>query len=147
MKKFLVLIAALLVGFHARADNTVPVTLEQMPAPAQEFIKNHFAEKTLTFAVLEKGFLEKEYKILFTDGTTIEFDSKGNWKDIECKRGDTVPWEAVPVQIAQYITKTYPDAKVYEIDRDNRGYDVKLTNRMELEFNTDFTVIDMDYDD
>lgn len=147
MKKFLVLITALLVGFYAKADNKVPVTLEQMPSPAQEFIKKHFAEKTLTFALLEKGLLGKEYKILFTDGMTIEFDSKGNWKEIECKRGDTIPWEAVPAQIAQFITKTYPEAWIHGMDRDKRGYDVKLTNRIELKFNTDFAVIDMDYDD
>ena len=54
MKKILVLIAALVVGFQEKADNNIPVTLEQMPAPAQEFIKTHFAAKTMTFAVLEK---------------------------------------------------------------------------------------------
>ena len=101
MKKILVLIAALVVGFQAKADNNIPVTLEQMPAPAQEFIKTHFAAKTMTFAVLEKEFFGEEYNVLFTDGTTMEFDSKGNWKSVECKRGDVIPWAAVPAQIAQ----------------------------------------------
>ena len=147
MKKILVLIAALVVGFQAKADNNIPVTLEQMPAPAQEFIKTHFAAKTMTFAVLEKEFFGEEYNVLFTDGTTMAFDSKGNWKSVECKRGDVIPWAAVPAQIAQFVNQTYPNVQVYEIDRDNRGYDVKLTNRVELEFNANFQVVDMDYDD
>ena len=142
MKKILVLIAALFVGFQAKADNNIPVTLEQMPAPAQEFIKTHFAAKTMT-----KEFFGEEYNVLFTDGTTMEFDSKGNWKSVECKRGDVIPWAAVPAQIAQFVNQTYPNVQVYEIDRDNRGYDVKLTNRVELEFNANFQVVDMDYDD
>ncbi len=38
----------------------------------------------------------------------------------------------------------YPQAKVLEIDRDARGYDVKLDNRLELEYNNNFELVDID---
>ena len=99
MKKILVLIAALVVGFQAKADNNIPVTLEQMPAPAQEFIKTHFAAKTMTFCRSRKGiFRERSITCSSQTETTMEFDSKGNWKSVECKRGDVIPWAAVPAQ-------------------------------------------------
>ena len=35
-------------------------------------------------------------------------------------------------------------ATVIKLDRDRRGYDVKLNNGMELEFNKKFEIVDID---
>ena len=42
------------------------------------------------------------------------------------------------------LGKTFPGATVIKLDRDRRGYDLKLNNGMELEFNKKFEIVDID---
>lgn len=41
----------------AMADNDKPITFEQLPAAAQTFIKQHFADAKVAFVKMEKNFL------------------------------------------------------------------------------------------
>ena len=67
----------------------------------------------------------------------------GEWKEVECKYS-TVPTAIIPVQIASYVSQNYPDTQIVQIDRDKRDYEVKLTNRLELTFDLNFNLIDID---
>ena len=55
-----------------------------------------------------------------------------------------VPAALVPQPIMAFVKKTYPDAVVTKIERDRRGYDVDLSNGLDLEFNSKFQLIDVD---
>ena len=76
----------------------------------------------------------------------MEFDKKGNWKEIVC-RTSKVPSDVVPQQIKTYLQKNYPGKSIVKLDRHRSVYEVKLNNGMEIEFNRNFQVIDVDYDD
>ena len=52
-----------------------------------------------------------------------------------------------PEQISTYVTNTFPGKSIIKIERHRSVYEVKLNNGMEIEFNRNFQVIDMDYDD
>jgi hypothetical protein len=58
-----------------------------------------------------------------------------------------VPADAVPAQISSYVSQNYPGKAVIKIERHRSVYEVKLNNGMEIEFNRNFQVIDVDYDD
>ena len=32
-----------------------------------------------------------KYEVLLTDGTEIEFDSKGNWEEVSARKGQVIP--------------------------------------------------------
>ena len=75
----------------------------------------------------------------------IDFRKTGDWKQIECMAG--VPASAVPEKIAAEIAKKFPDIPVVKIEKEYRGYEVKLQNRMELYFNEKGKLIGQKYDD
>ena len=81
--------------------------------------------------------------MVFTNSSKIEFWKDGEWKEIDCKYS-TVPSAVIPAQIAQYVSQNYPDTQIVKIDRDKRDYEVKITNGLELTFDKQFNLIDID---
>lgn len=145
MKKATLLLACLftLCTAFAYADNERPIQTSQLPETAQQFIKRHFADSKVALAKMETEFLSKSYEVIFASGEHIEFDGSGNWTEIDCKTS-SVPTEAVPAPIVEYIRTNYPDATVRKIEKDRREYEVKLSNRIELTFDLKFNLIDID---
>ena len=46
---------------------------------------------------------------------------------------------------AKYVADNYPDNKIVQIERDTRSTEVKLDNRMEIKFDKQHRVIEMDF--
>ena len=44
----------------------------------------------------------------------------------------------------KYVKDNYPDVKVLLIERDRNDYELKLSNRLELTFDTKYNIIDID---
>ena len=97
----------------------------------------------MAYAKYEREFLESTYEVVFTSSAKIEFYKNGDWKEIDCKYS-TVPAAIVPAQIASYVKQNWPEASIVKIDRDKRDYEVKLTNRLELTFDLNFNLIEID---
>lgn len=128
----------------ACADNEKPIQTNQLPAAAQQFIKQHFANRTVALAKMETELMSKSYEVIFSDGDHIDFDGKGNWEEVDCKFS-SVPDAIIPTPITKYVKDNYPDVTIKKIEKDHREYDVKLSNRMELTFDLKFNLIDIDY--
>ena len=126
-----------------RADNARPITITQMPQKAQQFIRLHFADSQVALAKVETDFLEKSYEVIFTDGNKLEFDKKGEWKEVSCKSG-AVPQDIVPEAIRQHVASLFPEARIVKMEREKSLYEVTLTNGQELKYNTRFQLIDID---
>lgn len=145
MKKIMILLA--LVFSFAVSDsyalNDKVISKNQLPAQAQSFLNENFAGSGISYAKLETDFLERSYEVVLSDGAKLEFTSKGNWKEVDCRYGE-VPEGIIPAPIKKYISDNYEGCKVLKIERDSRGYDVKLSNRLELKFNKDFKIVDID---
>lgn len=144
MKKMITLTCCLLAFFSwAKADNDLPVTVNELPQKAQEFIKQYFPKQEVSFAKVEKDFWEKKYEIVFVSGEKIEFDKNGNWEEVKCKFS-VVPNGIVPEKIREQLSKQFPDAKVLKIERDSKGYEVELDNKLEVKYNSSFQLTDID---
>lgn len=145
MKRLTFLLVCLftLCATTLRADNEKPIQVSQLPAAAQQFIKQHFADRKVALAKVETELMSKSYEVIFADGDHIDFDSKGNWEEIDCK-SSAVPTSAIPAQIMKYVRENYPDTTVKKIGKDRREYEVKLSNRIELSFDLKFNLIDID---
>ena len=145
MKKIIALLVLALSFGCAQAFvvNDKVINKNQLPAQAQNFINEHFAGVKISYAKLETDFLVNSYEVVFADGTKLEFSSNGNWEDVDCRYGE-VPAAIIPAPVKDYVKANYPDARVLKIERDRRGYDIKLSNRLELKFNNDFEIVDID---
>lgn len=141
MKKslFALLAFVLTICMPAKADNDRVITFEQLPAQAQTLLKQHFADKVPLIVTVDWD----DYKVIYQSGERVEFDKKGNWKELDCKVS-AVPTALIPEPIKVSVKTTFPGAVIIKLDRDRRGYDVKLNNGMELEFNKNFQVVDID---
>ena len=140
----IVSICCILISNHAQADNNRPVTLKQMPSPAQQFIAKHFLSAEIMLSTVEGYMFDKNYDVVFKNGDKIEFNRTGEWTSVNCKGG--VPAGIVPEQIASHVQAQYPGVKIIEIEKDDRHYDVKLSNRIELTFNSSFKLVEADFD-
>jgi len=141
MKKslFALLAFVLTMCMPAQADNDRVITFEQLPAQAQTLLKQHFADKVPLIVTVDWD----DYRVIYQSGEKVEFDKKGNWKELDCKVS-YVPTALIPEAIKTSVKTTFPGAVIIKLDRDRRGYDVKLNNGMELEFNKNFQIVDID---
>ncbi len=126
----------------ANADDR-PITVDNLPQKAQQFIKKYFPQVGITYATEDRDIVSKDYEVMFADGSKVDFAADGEWTSIECK-GKAVPSDIVPQQINDYIKQNYPDAQIRKIDRDRNDYEVSLSNRLELTFNKSFKLIEID---
>lgn len=148
MKKIIIILTIVLLGVaafqvNALAGNDKPIAVNQLPVAAQQFLKKHFSNKKVAMAKTEAGVFSKNYDVVFTTGEKIEFDKKGIWTEIDCHQS-AVPNALVPQAIAKYVKSNYPALKILSIEKDRDEYDVKLSNKMEITFNKQFQVIDID---
>ncbi len=134
----------LFIAAVAHADNDRPIQASRLPEPAQRFIERHFPDRTIALAKEETEFLQKSYEVIFTDGCQVEFDGKGDWKQVECK-SSAVPAAVIPAPILEYVKTHHPDASVVKIEKERREYEAKLSDRVELTFDSKFNLIDIDY--
>lgn len=140
MKKYLIILAAMLtIGFSAKADHDQVVTFNQLPATAQTLLKQHFANKMPLIITMDWD----DYTIMYDSGEKVEFDKQGNWKEFDCKTS-MVPTALIPEQIKTHIQATFPGTTILKLDRNRRGYEVKLNNGLEVEYNRNFQVINID---
>lgn len=144
MKRITLLLSLLIITLTTvSADNDKPITVEQLPATAKQFIQNYFQGVTVSYAKQETELFDKSYEVVFTNGNKVEFNKKGEWKDVDCKFTH-VPEGIIPSKIKAYVTSNYKDASIVEIDRDRNDYEVKLSNGLELSFDLKFNLIKID---
>lgn len=126
----------------ANTDGGKAISPGKLPQAALQTINTHLPGRKIAIAKVESELFSKSYTVIFTNGEKIEFDGRGLWTEVKCKRS-AVPASLVPAQIAQYIRANYPDCRILEIERDDE-YEVKLSNHVEVTFNKKFEVIDID---
>ena len=122
-----------------QADNDQVITFDRLPASAQTMLNQNFADKVPLVITADWD----DYKVRYASGEKVEFDKRGNWRDIECKTSQ-VPSDLIPSKIAANVNATFPGSTITEIDRDRFGYSVQLSNGLELEYNRRCQVIEVD---
>lgn len=125
-------------------DYDRPVSPDQIPAAAKEFLATHYPDSRPALVKKEFEHLRVTYKVILTDATKLEFHGDGRWKVLESKHG-IIPAEIVPQPIRDYITENFPGCSVSELKHGRRSYKVELNNGIDLTFdNRDFFLTDYD---
>ena len=144
MKKIIFVLASIMMTAGiASADNDRIIAFDQLPAKAREFVKQYFPSEKVSYVKEESDFMEFSYEVVFAQGTKVEFSGQGEWKEVDC-RYSTLNEKLVPAQIRDYVSKNFPDTKFVKIEKGYRGYEVKLTNRLELTFDAEYRLVDID---
>lgn len=143
MKRFIVIVAVVLgVAYTVSADER-PIDLASMPKEAQSFISKNFADYSVVMATVDNDIMDTDYEVRLNDGTKIDFNSRGEWTDISNKRTG-IPEKIIPNKLTEYVKKHYDQTNIISIERDNRHYEIKLSNGVELVFSTDGRLLGFD---
>lgn len=114
-----------------------------LPAKAQAFITANFKGQNIANLKTGTKLTGIEYEVLLANGTEIEFDSNGNWEDIDGNRNN-LPQSVVPKAIAGYITKNFNGQSVQQIEKKRTGYEVELSSGIDLDFDANGNFIRID---
>lgn len=142
MKKIFAIAAIALASLQIIKADDRPVTFAQLPAAAQAFINTNYPDEKISYATVDDDLILPDYNVMLANGVKIQFEHNGSLEKIESRAG--VPENLIPFQIKDYVKLHYPDAIFlgYEIGR--KSYEVKLSNRLELKFNKNFILIEID---
>lgn len=136
MKKIFLLLIILISGLlSVQAGDTYTRDINILPSMAKTTIKNYMKGEISHIKIEKKRGSISEYDVILTDGSEISFDKNGNWKDIEMNRNASVPQQLIPQPIQSYVKDNHKGALIIGIEKKKSGYDVELSNGVEIEFN------------
>lgn len=134
-KLLLTLVVFIGMATTATAGETYVHDASVLPQAAQTILANNFKAK-VSLVKIDKDFGRvSEYEVILTNGSEVKFDREGNWKNVEVSIKNSVPTYFVPKSIADYIKKNHPGQKVIGIEKNRGGYEVEITNGIEIKFN------------
>ena len=142
MKKIVMTLVALAAFATALSADDRPMAYEKLPAPAKEYIQTNFPGEKTTMVTKDDDLIFADYTVMLSNGIKLEFEHSGALTQISSPNG--IPAELLPVSIRNYVQAHYPDAGYLDFEIGKRTYEVKLTNRMELKFNNNFHIIEVD---
>lgn len=98
-------------------------------------LSEYFPKAKVSLIKVDRHLLKKtDYDVKLVNGTKIEFTNAGKWKSVDCKTRE-VPEGLVTKPIRNYIKKNFPDVKIVKIEKKSGGYEIVLSDGVELKFN------------
>lgn len=143
MKRTLIILALVLATVSIVNADDKPVTFNQLPQAAQTFINTNYPNEKVAFATVDDDFIRPDYHVALVNGVMLQFEHNGSLEKIETRNGN-IPAGIIPFQIADIVRQYYPEATILEYEVGKRSYEVKLSNRIEMKFNTKFQLIELD---
>jgi len=143
MKKILsvvLMIAAFTLSL--RAQDRI-VTYNELPENAKLIITQHFTTEGISLIKYDWEVFDSEYEVHYTNGTELSFTGKGELKKVDCGMKQ-VPDALIPEQVLSYVRSSYPNAFITEWEKDDREWKAELNNGIELVFNKNYQLIDID---
>lgn len=145
LKTFMLLLIGLLpISLAACSDSDdkdVLITESQLPATSATFVKAHFPDAKITSIKKDVDKKKVEYDVYLANGFELTFDEAGEWTDVDAPDGMTIPSGIAPLSIVDFIESYYPAQGINEISRYTRGYEVELTNGLDLLFDTTGNIV------
>ena len=141
MKQWTMLLAGvLMLAAGGAAEAKRPTQMSELPATAQQFVRDNFADGRVTHVKMAGRLADRDYEVAFVDGTRIQFDKNGNWEEIHTHYGK-IPATVLPQKARTYLREHYPEVPMTAVEHDRKGYEIELSNGLELEFGPDGTLL------
>ena len=112
-----------------------------------DFVRTYFPQAEI-LSTIKEGF---DYDVTLNDYTQIGFDGnmfgKLEWEVDDSRPTEIyteVPSTLVPAEIADYVNRIHGTQSITKISKDNLGWDIELSNGIEIEFDKRYNVVDFD---
>ena len=143
MKKLILIIVSIAAFVSVAGAEDKPVTFNQLPEGARTFLDTNYQKVKLVLATKDDDFIRPEFNVVLENGVAIQFDNDGRLEKIASRSGD-IPAAVIPKQITDIVKSHYPDAYIVEYEVDRKTYEVKLSNRIEITFDSSFRLVEID---
>lgn len=146
MKKIVFALLLVVLGFGAAKADKYTIDRSQLPETAQQMLTEYFPKTKVSMIKVDRHLLKKtDYDVKLVNGTKIEFNNAGKWTSVDCKTRE-VPQGLIMKPIQRYVAKNFPDVKIVKIEKDLKGFEVELSDGVELKFDRlgTFKSADMD---
>ena len=141
---YLLIVLSLLSVMAYAGNDKITSDTNILPVSSRQFISDHFKDIPVSHILIEKNLIRiSSYDVILTDGTNVEFNHKGEWKEIK-RHGLPIPPAIIPEVIQDLIKKNYSSNKVVKIEKEIRDYEIKLDNGLEMTFDLKGNLIDID---
>ena len=137
MKKILIALLVIICGAGAASAfiDSYVIDRKNLPEQAQQMLSEYFPKAKVSLIKVDRHLLKKtDYDVKLINGTKIEFTNAGKWKSVDCKTRE-VPEGLVTKPIRNYVKKNFPDVKIVKIEKKSGGYEIVLSDGVELKFN------------
>lgn len=133
---FVALVAIMCVAAAAVARDSYARDASVLPKAAQTTLANNFKSKVNLVKIDKDLGRVSDYEVILDDGTEITFDRDGNWDNIEVGLNGKIPSAFIPTAIADYVKANLPGEKIVGIDKERSGYEVEMSNGVDIKFNS-----------
>lgn len=123
-------------------DKEEIILANNLPEASQEFLKKHFPDAKVSIVTKELN----DYDVWLNNGFEISFTRKGKWDEVDGNR-NAVPQSVIdllPKAVATYVSEHFPEAQIVSVNREPFGYDVDLSNGLDLEFDSKGNIREID---
>lgn len=128
---FILVMATMQVTF---ATDVVTKDVSKLPTIARETIKKHFPQAKISYIKIDKDiFQSATYEATLTNGVEMDFNSKGEWTEVDCKKA-AVPAALIPATVSKYVGENFPGQHIVKFERYRKGYKAELANGLDVEF-------------
>lgn len=137
MKRLILLLAATLtVGTSLFAQqNASKPDKPELQEDIHIFLGNYFnGDKVKSHKVIWDGADIVAFNLILDSGTEVDFNRLGEWTEIEMAMDGPVPSGVVPEAIAVFVRTHHKGLDISEIEKVHSGYNVELTNGLDIEF-------------
>lgn len=142
MKKLVLKLTMLLaVAFTVMScEKEELIQADNLPTKSTAFLNQYFKDaRVLSVKKETEGIFGVEYDVVLDNGIDVKFDDKGDWREVEAKI-DTNPLSTtdfILAPIVSYVGAEFPSSAINGIEKEKTGYDVELTNGIDLKFDLD----------
>ena len=108
-----------------------------------QFMTQYFPEATIQMVMPD----EDDIDVVLNDYTKIEFKLNNEWKKVDCEHATkfiSVPATLVPEQITAYVNANFPNTIIKKLEKKFFGWEIELSNGLEVKFNNNFKVTKVD---
>lgn len=108
-----------------------------------QFVTQYFPEATIQMVMPD----EDDIDVVLNDYTKIEFKLNNEWKKVDCEHATkfiSVPATLVPEQITAYVNANFPNTIIKKLEKKFFGWEIELSNGLEVKFNNNFKVTKVD---
>lgn len=136
---------ALSVASCSSDDNNSETIVQtsELPSQSKSFLETYFLGYQIVQIQRDARSVDEYYEVRLTDGTQVDFDKDGMWTEVD-GNANMIPTGFIHPHIISYITANYPAASVESIGKEIYGFNVDLTNNLDLRFSSEGIFLGME---